>query len=129
MSSGTRDGGHDAETAGQGIVEDMNETTASGAPTTPALHLTGLTKHFGAVAAVNGIDLTVERGEVVAFLGPNGAGKTSTIDMVLGLSTPTSGGVEVLGLRPYDAVSHGLIAAVMQSGGLLKDLTVAETVE
>ena len=101
----------------------MNETTG-----TPALRLAGLTRHFGAVTAVDGIDLTVGRGEVVAFLGPNGAGKTSTIDMVLGLSTPTAGTVEVLGRRPRDAVGHGLVAAVMQSGGLLKDLTVAETV-
>jgi ABC-2 type transport system ATP-binding protein len=97
--------------------------------TSPALRLRGLTKHFGAVAAVDGIDLTVERGEVVAFLGPNGAGKTTTIDMVLGLSTPTAGTVEVLGRHPHDAVAHGLVAAVLQTGGLLKDLTVAETVE
>jgi len=97
--------------------------------TSPALRLRGLTKHFGAVTAVGGIDLTVERGEVVAFLGPNGAGKTSTIDMVLGLSTPSDGTVEVLGRHPHDAVAHGLVAAVLQSGGLLADLTVAETVE
>jgi ABC-type multidrug transport system ATPase subunit len=100
----------------------MNETS-------PALDLNGLTKHFGSVAAVDGIDLRVERGEVVAFLGPNGAGKTSTIDMVLGLSTPTGGTVEVLGRTPHEAVAHGLVAAVLQSGGLLKDLTVAETVD
>jgi ABC-2 type transport system ATP-binding protein len=97
--------------------------------TSLALDLKGLTKHFGSVAAVDGIDLRVERGEVVAFLGPNGAGKTSTIDMVLGLSTPTAGTVSVLGGTPHDAVAHGLVAAVLQSGGLLKDLTVAETVD
>jgi ABC-type multidrug transport system ATPase subunit len=66
---------------------------------TPALHLAGLTKHFGAVKAVDGIDLTVGRGEVVAFLGPNGAGKTSTIDMVLGLSTADRG--HRRGARPH----------------------------
>jgi ABC-2 type transport system ATP-binding protein len=97
--------------------------------TTSALRLRGLTKHFGTVAAVDGIDLTVDRGEVVAFLGPNGAGKTSTIDLVLGLTTPSAGSVEVLGRQPQDAVAHGLVAAVLQTGGLLKDLTVAETVE
>jgi ABC-2 type transport system ATP-binding protein len=95
----------------------------------PALDLRGLTKRFGQVTAVAGIDLTVRRGEVVAFLGPNGAGKTSTIDMVLGLSTPTAGTVEVLGRAPRDAVAHGLVAAVLQTGGLLRDLTVGETVE
>ena len=61
--------------------------TTSGA----AIELAGVTKDFGAVHAVRGIDLTIEPGEVVAFLGPNGAGKTTTIDMMLGLSEPTSG--------------------------------------
>ncbi|MCB2177868.1 MAG: ABC transporter ATP-binding protein [Actinomycetales bacterium] len=93
----------------------------------PAVDLAAVTKDFGSVHAVRGVDLRVEQGEVVAFLGPNGAGKTSTIDMVLGLSRPTSGRVEVLGLEPRHAVAHGLVAAVMQTGGLLKDLTVRDT--
>src|SRR3954465_5976112 len=96
---------------------------------TPAVSLRGLTKRFGAVTAVDGLDLTIEPGEIVAFLGPNGAGKTSTIDMVLGLSRPDAGTAEVFGMTPRSAVAHGLVTAVMQSGGLLKDLTVAETVE
>jgi ABC-2 type transport system ATP-binding protein len=87
-----------------------------------------VTKDFGAVHAVRGIDLTIRQGEIVAFLGPNGAGKTSTIDMILGLSRPSSGSVSVLGLEPHQAVARGLVSAVMQTGGLLKDLTVAETV-
>ena len=94
----------------------------------PAVRLSGVTKTFGAVQAVRGLDLELAQGEVVAFLGPNGAGKTSTIDMVLGLSAPSSGEVSVLGLRPRQAVARGLVSAVMQSGGLLKDLTVQETV-
>ena len=48
--------------------------------------------------AVRGIDLELEPGEIVAFLGPNGAGKTTTIDMILGLSRPTSGTAEVFGM-------------------------------
>src|SRR4051794_12121409 len=96
---------------------------------TPAIALHGLTKRFGSVAAVDGLDLTIEPGEIVAFLGPNGAGKTSTIDMVLGLSRPDGGTAEVFGLAPRTAVAHGLVTAVMQTGGLLKDLTVRETVE
>ena len=94
----------------------------------PAVLLEGVTKAFGDVQAVAGIDLRVEPGEMVAFLGPNGAGKTTTIDLVLGLSRPTSGSVAVFGMEPRAAVSRGLVAAVMQTGGLLKDLTVRETV-
>jgi ABC-2 type transport system ATP-binding protein len=94
----------------------------------PAVRLDGVTKDFGAVQAVRGIDLQIQQGEVVAFLGPNGAGKTTTIDMVLGLSRPTTGAVTVLGLEPRQAIARGLVSAVMQTGGLLKDLTVRETV-
>lgn len=94
----------------------------------PAVRLTGVTKEFGPVHAVRGIDLDLQQGEVVAFLGPNGAGKTTTIDMILGLSKPTTGTAEVLGMAPRAAVSRGLVSAVMQTGGLLKDLTVRETV-
>jgi ABC-2 type transport system ATP-binding protein len=104
-------------------------TSAAATSTTAAISLRGVTKNFGAVQAVRGIDLEVQQGEIVAFLGPNGAGKTSTIDMVLGLSTPTTGDAAVLGMAPQTAIRKGLVAAVMQTGGLLKDLTVAETVE
>ncbi|MDU0312165.1 ABC transporter ATP-binding protein [Phycicoccus sp. M110.8] len=108
----------------------MTQTqTRAAAPTTgvPAVRLAGLAKSFGRVRAVRGIDLTVRPGEIVAFLGPNGAGKTTTIDMMLGLSRPDSGTAEVYGMDPQVAVRHGLISAVMQTGGLLKDLTVGET--
>jgi ABC-2 type transport system ATP-binding protein len=96
---------------------------------TPAVALRGVTKTFGAVEAVRGIDLELHQGEIVAFLGPNGAGKTTTIDMVLGLSQPTTGTVQVLGLEPRQAIARGLVSAVMQTGGLLKDLSVRETVQ
>ena len=96
---------------------------------TPAIELDGVTRTFGSVVAVDRINLAVKPGEIVAFLGPNGAGKTTTIDMILGLSNPTSGDVSVLGLKPRTAIARGLVSAVMQSGGLLKDLTVRETVQ
>ncbi len=92
-----------------------------------AVSLRGVRKNFGHVEAVRGIDLDVASGEIVAFLGPNGAGKTSTIDIILGLSRPTAGAVAVYGMQPRQAISRGLVSAVMQTGGLLKDLTVAET--
>ncbi len=80
------------------------------------------------VEAVRSVDLDVAAGEIFGFLGPNGAGKTTTIDMMLGFTRPDAGSVEVLGGTPADAVAQGRIAAVLQSGGLLRDLTVAETV-
>ncbi|MEP9364587.1 ABC transporter ATP-binding protein [Nocardioides sp. CN2-186] len=98
-----------------------------------AVELSGVTKDFASggqsVHAVRGIDLTLQRGEIVAFLGPNGAGKTTTIDMILGLSKPTTGTASVLGLEPRQAIARGLVSAVMQTGGLLKDLSVRETVQ
>jgi len=94
----------------------------------PAVDLRGVTKRFGAVTAVDNVTLTIEPGEIVAFLGPNGAGKTTTVDMMLGLSRPDTGSVTIYGRKPVDAISRGEVAAVMQTGGLLKDLTVAETV-
>ncbi|MDC7804005.1 ABC transporter ATP-binding protein [Microbacterium laevaniformans] len=92
-----------------------------------AVDAAGLRKSFGSVRAVESVDLRVRPGEIVAFLGPNGAGKTTTIDMLLGLSDPDAGAVRVFGESPRAAISHGLVSAVLQTGGLLKDITVSET--
>ncbi|MDQ0238247.1 MULTISPECIES: ABC transporter ATP-binding protein [Arthrobacter] len=100
-------------------------TTAS----VPAVQAAGLHKSFGKVHAVRGLDLTVQPGEVVAFLGPNGAGKTTTIDMILGLSAPDQGSVSIFGHTPRGAIARGQVAAVMQTGGLLRDISVRETVQ
>ena len=102
--------------------EDMNSST-------PAVSIDGVVKRFGAVTAVDGLSLKIQPGEVVAFLGPNGAGKTTTVDMILGLSQPTEGSVQIFGGDPRKAVALGRVAAVMQTGGLLKDFTVRESVE
>src|SRR5512139_3479598 len=101
--------------------------------TTPAIKAIGLTKRFREqggeiLTAVDGIDLTIGSGEIVAFLGPNGAGKTTTVDMFLGLTSPTSGAIEVYGETPHSAVVDGRVSAVMQTGGLLPDFTVRETI-
>jgi ABC-2 type transport system ATP-binding protein len=106
-----------------GSIETMRTSTPP-----LAVDLRGVTKRFGSVTAVDNLTLRIEPGEIVAFLGPNGAGKTSTVDMLLGLSRPTEGTVEVYGHKPADAVARGEVAAVMQTGGLLKDLTIRETV-
>ncbi|MGW4247418.1 ABC transporter ATP-binding protein [Nocardia sp. NPDC004722] len=100
--------------------------------TAPAIEIRGLVKTFGSsgatVRAVDGLELVVRPGEIVAFLGPNGAGKTTTIDLLLGLTSPDSGEVRVFGGTPSDAIAAGRVSAVLQSGGLLPDLTVGETV-
>ncbi|NLH71188.1 MAG: ABC transporter ATP-binding protein [Brooklawnia sp.] len=93
-----------------------------------------LAKTFGPrskepVHAVVGLDVSVARGDIVAFLGPNGAGKTTAIDMILGLTSPTSGSVEVCGMNPREAVKNEKVSAVLQTGGLLRDITVRETAE
>ncbi len=93
-----------------------------------AVELRGVFRNFGSVRAVDGIDLSLQLGQICALLRPNGAGKTTTIDMMLGLGRPDRGSVTVLGLSPERAVSRGLVSAVLQNGGLLKDLTVGETV-
>ncbi|HHH41830.1 MAG TPA: ABC transporter ATP-binding protein, partial [Chloroflexi bacterium] len=64
------------------------------------LEAQGLTKQYGDFVAVDGLDLSVSRGEVFGLLGPNGAGKTTTILMLLGLTEPTAGSVRVLGFDP-----------------------------
>ena len=110
------------------MTQTQLSMTGAGQSPVPAVSLSGVTKAFGDVQAVRGIDLELQQGEIVAFLGPNGAGKTTTIDMVLGLSRPTTGEVGVLGLEPRQAIARGLVSAVMQTGGLIKDLTVRETV-
>ena len=113
------------------MTADMRRAGVAAQPMSKvaAVDLRGIHKSFGAVHAVRGIDLTVRPGEVVAFLGPNGAGKTTTIDMILGLSAPDEGSVDVFGMTPRQAISKGLVAAVLQTGGLLGDYTVAETVQ
>ena len=66
-----------------------------------AIEARGLTKRYGAVAAVDQLDLDVRRGAVCGFLGPNGAGKTTTIRMLLGLVKPSAGSARILG-RPLE---------------------------
>jgi len=96
------------------------------------IELRGLEKTFsspaGAVRAVRGIDVEVYEGETVALLGPNGAGKSTTVDMLLGLQRPDAGTVAVFGGPPEQAVGAGRVGAMLQEGGVLRDLTVRELV-
>jgi ABC-2 type transport system ATP-binding protein len=110
------------------FTSSTNSGSAVGGAVPLAIGLQGVRKHFGNVQAVRDVDISISCGEIAAILGPNGAGKTSTIDIILGLSQPTTGQVSVFGMHPRQAIARGLVSAVMQTGGLLKDLTVAETV-
>jgi ABC-2 type transport system ATP-binding protein len=87
-----------------------------------------LSKHFGSVKAVDGLDLTIRKGQVYGFLGPNGCGKTTAIRMLTGLLTPTSGEVSVLGLSLPKQASflRYKIGYMTQKFSLYDDLTVSE---
>jgi ABC-2 type transport system ATP-binding protein len=93
-----------------------------------AIEVVGLRKSYGDVHAVRGIDVSIDAGETVALLGPNGAGKSTTIDMILGLSEPDGGTVSVFGGTPTAAVDAGEVGAMLQTGALIRDLTVGELV-
>ena len=80
----------------------------------------------GPIEAVRGVDITIEPGETVALLGPNGAGKSTTIDMMLGLTPPDGGTVALFGADPKHAIARGAVGAMLQSGQLIRDLTVRE---
>jgi ABC-2 type transport system ATP-binding protein len=82
----------------------------------------------GLVQAVRGVDVSVSEGETVALLGPNGAGKSTTIDMLLGLQVPDNGSVSLFGGTPAHAISEGRVGAMLQTGGLLRQLSVRELV-
>ncbi len=96
------------------------------------IQLRGLVKSFhgadGPIRAVRGIDVAISAGETVALLGPNGAGKSTTIDMLLGLLAPDEGSVSVFGAKPADAVARGAVGGMLQTGQLIRDLTVRELV-
>jgi ABC-2 type transport system ATP-binding protein len=107
----------------------VNEDTPAGTDT--AIEVTGLTMRYGPRQVVNGIDFTVNHGEVFAFLGPNGAGKTTTVEILEGFRSRTAGTVRVLGIDPESAPSawRDRVGVVLQSSVPEPDLTVEETVE
>ena len=99
--------------------------------TTPVIDLHNVTKSFGKITALNGIDLRIEQGEVHGFLGPNGAGKSTTIRILLGILRNDSGTVRLLGGDPWhDAVSlHRRLAYVPGDVELWPNLTGGEAID
>ena len=97
----------------------------------PVIRVRGLTKRYGDVQAVNGIDFDVAKGEVFGLLGPNGAGKTTTVEILEGLREPDGGQVSVLGVdvaRDADAIKPR-IGVSLQTAALYPKLTVSELID
>ena len=91
----------------------------------------GLRKTYGAIKAVDGVDLIVEEGEIFGMVGPNGAGKTTTIECIEGLRTPDSGKITVLGMDPQKQGSdlYELIGMQLQGSSLYPHIKVGEALE
>ena len=101
---------------------------------TTAIKVSGVSKIFTSrgtepIHALSEVSFSISQGEIVGLLGTNGAGKTTLFDLILGLTTPTSGSISVLSRTPRAAVQDSEIGAVLQTGGLLPELTVLDTLQ
>ncbi|MGW5057971.1 ABC transporter ATP-binding protein [Streptomyces sp. NPDC004096] len=102
----------------------MTKTTG----TPPAVSFTGAVKTYGAVRAVDGVDMRIAQGETVALLGRNGAGKSTTISLLLGLVQADEGTVELFGAAPERSVLAGRVGAMLQDSRAVPRVTVRELV-
>jgi branched-chain amino acid transport system ATP-binding protein len=106
--------------------------TAAATGTPPAVEVSGLTRHFGGVTAVDGVSFAVGRGEVFGLIGPNGAGKTTLFNLVTGITRASSGtlrhdGVDITAARPHQVARRG-IARTFQNIRLFSELSALENV-
>jgi branched-chain amino acid transport system ATP-binding protein len=98
----------------------------------PLLEVKGLTKHFGGLTAVNHLDLSVEKGEIVGLIGPNGAGKTTVFNMIMGTYSPSKGkvvfkGKDITARKSHTIVSYGLVRS-FQRTMLFSEMTVLQNI-
>jgi ABC-2 type transport system ATP-binding protein len=100
--------------------------TAAGKPAGPAVEAIGLAKAFGAIHAVDGIDLALEPGRIYGLLGPNGSGKTTLIRLLAGLARPTAGEARILGTPMPSRPMLARIGYMPQAEALYPDLSVGE---
>src|SRR5712692_10019355 len=103
----------------------------AGTPAVPAIELRALCKSFGTLQAVDHLTLAVEQGEIFGLLGPNGSGKTTTINLISGLSTPTSGEVQVMGynVRRHTRRIRQMLGAVPQETALYEELSAWDNLD
>ncbi len=94
----------------------------------PIVEIDGLTKHYGTVAALDGLSLSVARGSIFGFLGTNGAGKTTTINILLGLVEPSDGTASVLGFDVVDESDEirTRVGALLDETGLYEQMSAYE---
>ena len=97
--------------------------------TTALASLSAVRKHYGKLAALDGFDLTVNRGELLALLGPNGAGKSTAISILLGLQTADAGEARLFGHLPHEIEGRRRIGVMMQEVALPGVLRVRELIE
>ncbi len=121
VTSGTR-----AAPGSPGIVGAMNQTSLA-APVVAQVR--GIRKTYGEVTALDGVDLTITRGEIVAILGPNGAGKTTLLEILLGLRESDAGSATLFGARPGAPGGSARIGAMLQDTDVPELLTVREIVD
>ncbi|HEY1624733.1 MAG TPA: ABC transporter ATP-binding protein [Streptosporangiaceae bacterium] len=111
------------------VVNGYGAATHYGAATgAPIVSFDNVSKRYGRLKAVDGLNLDLRPGQTVALLGPNGAGKSTSLDMLLALRKPTGGRITLFGGDPYRAVKEGRVGAMLQSGGLMPEVTVKELV-
>src|SRR5215472_16709302 len=99
--------------------------------TSPAIEMIDLCKDFGSFRAVDHLSLTVQQGEIFGLLGPNGSGKTTTINMISGLSVPTSGMVRVMGydVRREARQVRRILGSIPQETALYEELTAWDNMD
>ena len=95
----------------------------------PIASLTGVTKRYGKIVALDNLSLTLRPGEIVALLGPNGAGKSTAVRLLLGLSSPSSGQARIFGQDPRSTAARSRTGAMLQVGAMPKTLKVREHID
>lgn len=104
-------------------------SAARGASAQPVAKLQGVVKKYGTTTALDGLNLSLNAGEVVTLLGPNGAGKSTAVRLMLGLAGPTSGTVRVFGSDPRNAAARTRVGAMLQVARVTDTIRVREHID